>query len=162
MLIEHRSLVNYTLDAISAYGVQPQDRMLQFASLNFDTSAEEIFQPFAGDATLVLRTPDMLDSISHFMQRCEEWGITILDLPTAFWHELVIYLEKSSDKLPQKIRLIIIGGERVSPIHLATWHRLGFQGIHLDNTYGLTECTCVVTPYYAHASGTQGTTLTAR
>jgi len=143
VLVEHRSLVNFTNGAQRYYHIQPGDRMLQFASLNFDTSAEEIFPTLCSGAALALRSGDMLDSIPRFIERCREWELTILDLPTAFWHELVQYLEKSHEKLPEKIRLIIIGGERVSPAHLSTWHSLGMESVHLDNTYGLTECTCV-------------------
>src|SRR2546430_12147844 len=40
-------------------------------------------------STLVLRTERMLDSISEFLRACEQARITVLDLPTAFWHELV-------------------------------------------------------------------------
>ncbi len=145
VMVEHRPLVNFTTSTVRHYGIHPGDRMLQFASLNFDTSAEEIFPTLCSGATLALRSNDMLDSLPHFLQRCREWGLTILDLPTAFWQELVQYLEKSREKLPETLRMIIIGGERVSPAHLNTWHRLGFEHIDLQNTYGLTECTCVVT-----------------
>jgi amino acid adenylation domain-containing protein len=143
VLVEHHSLVNFTLGAMNDYAITPADRMLQFASLNFDTSAEEIFPALCSGAALVLRTEDMLDSIPHFLQRCREWGITILDLPTAFWHELVLYLQKSEAGLPGALRLVIIGGERVSPAHVKTWHKLTAGSPRLDNTYGLTECTCV-------------------
>lgn len=145
VLVEHRSLVNFTVGAIKDYGIKSTDRILQFASLNFDTSLEEIFPALCSGAALVLRTSDMLDSISHFIQCCRDWGVTISDLPTAFWHELVMYLEKSGGNLPKSLRLIIIGGERVSPAHLSAWHKLKMKSIRLDNTYGLTECTCVVT-----------------
>ena len=165
VLVEHHSLSNFTLGALQDYAISPADRMLQFASLNFDTSAEEIFPALCSGAVLVLRSQDMLDSITHFLQRCDEWGVTILDLPTAFWHELVLYMEKSIANLPEQLRLVIIGGERVSPAHVKTWHKLIGGSVRLDNTYGLTECTCVVsrcelTPYerslYGHREVTIG------
>ena len=145
VLIEHRPLVNFVLSSQRYYNVSAEDRVLQFASLNFDTSAEEIYPALISGAALVMRTRDMLDSLPHFLQRCRDWGITFLDLPTAFWHELVLYLDKSKEPFPPKVRLVIIGGERVSPSHLATWHSLGLEHVHLDNTYGLTESTCVAT-----------------
>jgi oligopeptide/dipeptide ABC transporter ATP-binding protein len=64
--------------------------MLQFASLNWDTSLEEIFPTLVMGATLVLRTPDMLGSIPNFFGRCRELGITILLPPTAFFHEMAL------------------------------------------------------------------------
>lgn len=145
VLVEHRSIVNYTCAAISNWEIQSNDRMLQFASPNFDTSLEEIFPMLCSGACLALRTDEIVASLQRFLASCKEWNLTILDLPTAFWHELVLYLEKNKPKLPDSLRLIIIGGERVSPAHLGTWHTLGFDTIRLENTYGLTECTCVVT-----------------
>ena len=145
VLVEHRPLVNFVMSSQRYYNISAKDRVLQFASLNFDTSAEEIYPALISGATLVMRTRDMLDSLPHFLQRCRDWGITFLDLPTAFWHELVLYLDKSAEAFPPDIRLVIIGGERVSPAHLATWHKLGLENVHLDNTYGLTESTCVAT-----------------
>ena len=145
VLIEHRSLANFTSATMRDYGITSDDRMLQFASLNFDTSIEEIFPTLCSGAVLVLRTDTMIDNLARFLQYCREWKLTILDLPTAFWHELVLYLEDSRTMLPETVRLVIIGGERVSPVHLDTWHRLGMHSVRLENTYGLTECTCVVT-----------------
>jgi len=69
-----------------------QDRVLQFASLSFDTSIEEIIPPLSAGATLVIRPNNMVDSIPHFLIACEEMGITVLDLPTAFWHELLLLI----------------------------------------------------------------------
>ena len=43
VMIEHRSLVNFTVTAAAAYEIRPGDRVLQFASLSFDLSVEEIY-----------------------------------------------------------------------------------------------------------------------
>lgn len=43
VVIEHASLVNYTLAARATYALRPGDRVLQFASISFDASAEEIY-----------------------------------------------------------------------------------------------------------------------
>lgn len=145
VLIEHHSLVNFLNAAVIGYKITSTDRILQFASLNFDTSIEEIFPSLISGATLVLRQDDMIDSMQRFLQECTRFKISVLDLPTAFWHELVVYLDESKTMLPDSLRLIIIGGERVSPDLLNTWHRLNQKNVRLDNTYGLTECTCVST-----------------
>lgn len=145
VLIEHHSLANFLNSAIIVNKITSSDRILQFASLNFDTSIEEIFPSLISGATLVLRQDDMIDSMQRFLQECTRFKISVLDLPTAFWHEFVVYLEETKAKLPDFLRLIIIGGERVSPDLLNTWHRLNQKQVRLVNTYGLTECTCVST-----------------
>ncbi|MGH8020262.1 MAG: amino acid adenylation domain-containing protein, partial [Opitutaceae bacterium] len=51
VLIEHRSAVNCTLAASRKFTLGPGDRLLQFASISFDTSVEEIFTTLASGAT---------------------------------------------------------------------------------------------------------------
>ena len=75
--------------------VDGADRVLQFASLSFDTAAEEIFPCLATGGMLVLRTSTMVDSVSGFLNRCREWHVTVLDLPTSYWHEVVIVWSRS-------------------------------------------------------------------
>jgi non-ribosomal peptide synthetase component F len=43
VLVSHGSLASYVETAARSFEIQPGDRVLQFASLGFDTSAEEIF-----------------------------------------------------------------------------------------------------------------------
>ncbi|NJN99436.1 MAG: AMP-binding protein, partial [Anaerolineales bacterium] len=107
VLIEHRSLVNFSLAAGRIYNLKPGDRALQFAALTWDTSAEEIFPCLTHGATLVLRTEAMLDSMAAFLQECQTWFITVLSLPTAFWHELTAQLAAAALTLPSSIRLVI-------------------------------------------------------
>jgi amino acid adenylation domain-containing protein len=145
VLVEHHSVVNFLHSAVMYYQITPADRVLQFASLNFDTSVEEIFPPLISGAALVLRKDDMTDSVQGFLAESDKLKISVLDLPAAFWHELVIYLDETKYKISSFLRLIIIGGERVSPDLLNTWHHLDHGSVLLKNTYGLTECTCVST-----------------
>jgi amino acid adenylation domain-containing protein len=145
VMIEHGSLVNFTRSASLDYAISANDRMLQFASLNFDASAEEIYPCLTQGATLVLRNDAMLTSISAFLETCAQWGITILDLPTAYWHELTLQLAAKRLPLPATLRLVIIGGEAALPERLALWHKAVSADIRLVNTYGPTEATIVAT-----------------
>lgn len=145
VMIEHRALANFVAAASSAYALNPGDRVLQFASIGFDTSAEEIYPTLNRGATLVLRTDSMLDSVPAFLQKCHEWEITVLDLPTAYWHELTAALATGSLALPEPLRLVIIGGERALPERLHAWHKHAGQRVRLLNTYGPTEATIVAT-----------------
>ncbi|HSK75448.1 MAG TPA: non-ribosomal peptide synthetase, partial [Thermoanaerobaculia bacterium] len=127
------------------HALTPRDRVLQFASIGFDTSAEEIYPCLASGAALALRTEAMLGSTGEFLGRCAEWGVSILDLPTAFWHEMVLRLTAEPVSLPPSLRLVVIGGERALPERLAAWHARGGGGVRLWNTYGPTESTIVAT-----------------
>jgi amino acid adenylation domain-containing protein len=142
--IEHRSLVNFTKAAICEYELKASDRILQFASISFDAAAEEIFPCLVRGATLVLRTQEMLNSVPAFLQKCRELELTVLDLPTTFWHQISAALS-TVNLLPQSLRLVIIGGERALPERLATWKKYVEPRIRLLNTYGPTETTIVAT-----------------
>jgi amino acid adenylation domain-containing protein len=144
VVVEHRSLAAYTASAIEAFGLTPADRVLQFASISFDTSGEEIYPALASGATLVLRPGDMATSIAHFLRELERLRITVLDLPTAFWHELVAGLGTEGE-LPSSVRLVILGGERALPERVAQWRERIGSGVRLVNTYGPTEATIVST-----------------
>ena len=143
--IEHRSLTNFIFSAASAYEITSRDRMLQFASLSFDLSVEEIFLPLTQGGTLVLRTEEMISSPRDFLAAVEKWKLSILDLPTAYWHELTDALVNNQLELSESVRLVIIGGEKAAQDRVAAWHARVGNRIRLLNTYGPTETTVAVT-----------------
>ncbi len=145
VMVEHRGWTNYIQAAQETYQLKPGERVLQFASISWDTSAEEIFPCLTSGATLVLRTDEMLNSIPKFLQYCTELNVTVINLPTAFWHELVTQITTSELSLPNSMRVVIIGGERALWENLVKWHKYAPANIHLFNTYGQTECTAVTT-----------------
>ncbi|MEN9568552.1 MAG: hypothetical protein RLZZ69_3748, partial [Cyanobacteriota bacterium] len=82
------------------------------------------------------------------LEKSCDYGITILDLPTAFWHLLTAELANNPQlQLPPSIRLVIIGGEAVNPKQVEIWNRLVGTSCQLINTYGPTETTVVATSY---------------
>ncbi len=115
VMIPHRALANYTQTAVEAYAISEGDRVLQFASISFDASAEEIYPCFTVGGTLVLRTELMLESVSTFVRKCAAFGVTVLSLPTSYFHELAAGLGSDIAALPSSLRLVIIGGERRCP-----------------------------------------------
>jgi amino acid adenylation domain-containing protein len=145
VMLEHRSLVNFATVAKSSYGINSADRVLQFGSLSFDLSAEEMLISLTTGACLVLRTAEMIGAPEDFLARCEEWKLTVLDLPTVYWHELTDALNKKNLALPENIRLVIIGGEKASADRVVAWNRIVGNRVRLLNTYGPTETTIAVT-----------------
>src|SRR5262249_36855402 len=111
----------------------------------FDVSAEEIYLALTNGATVVLRTDDMIDSPRQFLRYCDEWKINVLDLPTAYWHELTDALSAENLELPPCVRLVIIGGEKASVDRVRAWHRAVDKRIRLINSYGPTETTIAAT-----------------
>ena len=141
VMIERTALAHFVAAAGERYAITAADRVLQFAPLHFDASVEEIFLPLCAGATLVLRNDAMLESLPRFLDACAQRRITVLDLPTAFWHELAYCVGEQQAALPACVRLVIIGGEAAMPARVAQWRSYAV----LLNTYGPTEATVICT-----------------
>lgn len=146
VMVSHAALFNFTVPALQRLALVPADKVLQFASIGFDASVEEIFPCLAGGATLVMCEGGMVSSVDAFLAMCDRHGLTVLDLPTAYWHELTDALAaRDAPRLPACVRLVVIGGEAASPRMLARWQANVGAGVRLQNTYGPTETTVCVT-----------------
>ncbi len=140
VIVCHKSVVNYADTRRLTYEVTPEDRFLQFASISFDIAVEEVYTTHLTGAALILRTEAMVD-MHELLQRCHEWEITLVHLSAAYWHELVLALERGVGTLPPSLRMMIVGGDKVLPERVATWLQLTGASPRLMQSYGPTEVT---------------------
>ncbi len=153
VMTPHGALLEISQSLRTEYGINENDRILQFASISFDASAEEIYTGLTCGATLILRTDEFLTSGPGLMQACQQWQLSILDLPTAYWHQLVDELALAVWEIPKLLRLVILGGEKARLEHVRRWHKTiadrwsqnGLDRPLLVNNYGPTEVTIVAT-----------------
>ena len=141
VVISISALSTYIQSARQKFGFTPQDRSLQFASISFDVAAEEIFTCLTSGACLVLRDEESIVSSQTFWQYCRDQAVSVVTLPTAYWHELVSDMSKSAPALPAGLRLVVVGGERLLRERLADWRKLAPASLRLVNAYGPTETT---------------------
>ncbi|GAA0240813.1 amino acid adenylation domain-containing protein [Cryptosporangium japonicum] len=120
------------------YALGPADQVVQFASVSFDTHVEEVWPALTSGARLVLLPPG--DDLPDLL---EDHPVTVLDLPTPYWHELVTTLDQV--RLPESLRLLILGADQVRADALATWRRHVGDRVEVLNTYGPTEATVIAT-----------------
>lgn len=142
VIVPRSALDFFVGTALRRYEVTADDRVLQFAPLHFDAHVEEVFVTLAAGATLVVRDDSATRSIEEFVHFVGRSGVTVLDLPTAYWHELVWALRHKRTEIGSSVRLVIIGGEAASTERTADWHATT-SGITLVNSYGPTEATVV-------------------
>jgi amino acid adenylation domain-containing protein len=147
VLLPHAGLVNYTTSAAKMFGIGPSDRMMQFCSISFDIAIEEMYTTWLSGATLVLRTEEMSLAVPEFLAWVEQQKITILDLPTAYWHEWVHHFSELKEPVPPSVRLVIVGGEKSSAKSLAIWLKAIRGRTRWINTYGPTEASICVTAF---------------
>jgi len=141
--IHYGALSRFIQDSIYRYNLTHLDVGLQFASMAFDASMEEIFPILLTGATLVIRTEEWLGSIGGFLEKLQYHKISFLDLPTAYWQILVRDMHKSRQLLPETVRQVIIGGDYAQPSTFDMWRQLYPEYPVLVNTYGPTEATVV-------------------
>lgn len=147
VLLTHAGLVNHNLASIRLYDLRPTDRVLQFSSMSFDIAIEEIWPTLLAGASLVLRPNNFSVEVADFLHWTTQSGITVLDLPTAYWHELVHGLSDGAGALPKSLRLVIVGGEKASALLLKAWRMHAPSSVRWVNTYGPTEASVIATAY---------------
>lgn len=145
--LRHRGLVNHGTGAIDLYGLTARDRMLQFASISFDIAIEEILPTWFAGGCVVPRDEQTPLDARGFLRWMEERKVSVLDLPTAYWHELVHELSEGDSDLPESLRLVIVGGEKASSSAYASWLKAGGARVRWVNTYGPTEASVIATAY---------------
>jgi amino acid adenylation domain-containing protein/non-ribosomal peptide synthase protein (TIGR01720 family) len=138
-VLEHRSLAVFAADIAARLGLGAGDRFLQFASPGFDVIIEELFPTWLAGGAVVIPAGHIISGGVNLAELAEQQRITVMELPTAYWHEWVRELDRTGQVLPDCLRLVIIGGERVLPERIALWRRLRVPLMHV---YGLTETTC--------------------
>ena len=153
VMIEHRSLAAFARDVTDRLGLGAGDRFLQFASPSFDVLAEELFPTWLVGGAVVIPAQRLLGGGADLVDLAQRERLTVMELPTAYWHEWVRDLDRTGRDLPSSLRLVIVGGERVLPDRLAMWQRLGVPLMHV---YGLTETTVSSTFFRLDPVGQDG------
>ena len=145
VMLTHGGVANHAMAVANEFEITPHDRVAQFFSISFDGAVEEIFMALTQGASLVLLPFSPLPSMAVFMEWVETSGITILDLPSAFWHEWMHWLADANIPVPRNLRVVIVGGEQASESAFDIWVRHTNGQVRWFNTYGPTETTVIST-----------------
>ena len=138
--IPHHNLVEHAQVSVDFFGLSSDDRMLQFATLNFDGCIEQLFPPLLAGAAMVLRGPTIWDSNTFYRELIDK-QITVVDITTAYWLLLVQDFAHQGIRDYGALRQLHIGGEAMRPEGIKVWRDAGLAHVKLLNTYGPTEAT---------------------
>ncbi|HET7232709.1 MAG TPA: non-ribosomal peptide synthase/polyketide synthase [Longimicrobium sp.] len=130
VLVPHRGLCNVAAAQQRAFGVGPDDRVLQFASPSFDAAAFELVMALASGAALCVASRDELLPGPGLLALLRTHAVTTVTLPPSALAALPV------EELPA-LRTITVAGEALPAELAARWgarHRLW-------NLYGPTEAT---------------------
>ncbi len=137
VVIAHRGLVNLCYAMIEKYGITEQDRVLQFASLSFDMSVEEIFPYLLAGASLVIREEADIE-VDNFYRLVVNNRVSVLNLTPQFYSVIDTLDSSRQQQLFSALRLISFGGEALPE---TTLQAVQAHGVRVFNAYGPTEYT---------------------
>ncbi|WP_339494066.1 non-ribosomal peptide synthase/polyketide synthase [Pseudomonas sp. EA_35y_Pfl1_P108] len=140
--ISHAALSEFAGIAAEYSRLVADDRVLQFATLNFDGFVEQLYPALTLGATVVLRGPQLWDGADLYRQIIDQ-GITLADLPTAYWKLFLQDCLAAGPRPYGALRQVHIGGEAMPLDGPVLWRRAGLGHVRLLNTYGPTEATVV-------------------
>ena len=143
VLVEHRNVINllwWQKDEV--YKITPDERVLQFSTVTFDPSAEQIFIAFlAGAGLVVLNKYTLLD-----VKALEKY---IMAKRVTHVHAVPTYLAELSIEDMSSVKRVITGGESCLPALAAKWN----NHCTFINEYGPTETTITSVEYVFDRSG---------
>ena len=145
--IDHAALATYCFADIDVYQVVPDDRTLQFSTLNFDIAIEEIFPPLLTGSAIVVRPLGRSSEHNELSDIVQKHDVTAIHLATAYWHQWVDLMVASKARVPSSIRLMIVTGEKVSVEHYRRWESICDHDVLWCNAYGPTEATVSATVF---------------
>ncbi len=141
----HRALTNLILWQLQHSQAAVGDRTLQFASLSFDVSCQEMFATWCSGGTLVLMDRTMQRDAAGLLHYITENAVNRLYLPFVALQQLA-NAANAHQIYPLSVREVITAGEQLKIDHAISEFFQAMPHCTLDNHYGPTE-THVVTSY---------------
>jgi non-ribosomal peptide synthetase component F/thioesterase domain-containing protein/acyl carrier protein len=130
-VFSHQALVHGALVAIHELGLSRQDRV--------GGDINEILPALLAGATIVLPPRAPRFNAGVWLEWALQQRITVAALPTSCWHECVRHCSIGGHSFSGSLRLVAVGGDRISSSPLAAWQRLTSGQIRLLDRYLLAE-----------------------
>ncbi len=141
----HGALANLIAWQVADSPLGAGDKTLQFASLSFDVSFQEMFATWASGGTLVLISEDLRRDPRGLLRLIREQNIARLFLPFVALQQLADAL-RPDEPAPPSLREIMTAGEQLQITPKITAFFAKSNGCALHNQYGPSEAH-VVTQY---------------
>ncbi|MEH1918687.1 amino acid adenylation domain-containing protein [Nostoc sp.] len=145
--ITHRNLVTHSLAISETWGLSQSDRLLLILSISCNNLIESLFPCWIAGATAILQSQELQNSTTQFFPFIAQQQISVVNLPTAFWYELIKEPSVSPQTLPASLRLVMVGGEKLSRQAYLTWVEKVGKRVRWLNAYGALETTLTATVY---------------
>ena len=141
VLVEHRNVINLIWSKREVYNITSDERVLQFTTITFDPSAEQLWIAFLSGAALVIPSKSILSDTKSLENYIIDKKVSHIDTVPAYLAELSIG-DMSS------VKRVISGGESCPPSLAEKWKTC----CTFINAYGPTETTITSLEYKAEHS----------
>ncbi|MFD5626604.1 non-ribosomal peptide synthase/polyketide synthase [Streptomyces sp. NPDC127072] len=156
VVVTHRAIVNRLAWMQGAYGLTPEDRVLQKTPSSFDVSVWEFFWALCEGAAVVLAEPDGHRDPAHLAGLVREQRVTTMHFVPSMLEAFLAADEVTADPTwAAGLRRVFSSGEALAGEAARRWREL--TGVPLHNLYGPTEAAVDVT-HHLH-DGEPGTTV---
>ncbi|MCA8066968.1 non-ribosomal peptide synthetase [Burkholderia sp. AU38729] len=140
VVVEHGPLAAHCDALAAALPIEAGDRLLHFASVNFDAAHECWLAPLATGASIVVAPPQpFAPDAAHALMLNE--SVNVAAFPPAYLREFAAVAAR--DGVPPALRVLAFGGEAL-PQQAFEFVRGTFPSVRLINGYGPTEA--VISP----------------
>jgi amino acid adenylation domain-containing protein len=154
--VEHGPLAAHCQAIGARYGISAQDRVLHFASINFDLAHEYWLMPLMHGASLLITDQELWTPAQTCAQLAAH-GVTVAAFPPAYLNQMAHWLDSQQQTL--ELRVCAFGGEAMARENFALIRRR-IPAQRLINGYGPTET--VISPLLwivsAHSDEANGQT----
>ncbi|MGK8202565.1 amino acid adenylation domain-containing protein [Burkholderia cenocepacia] len=140
VVVEHGPLAAHCDALAAALPIEADDRLLHFASVNFDAAHECWLAPLAVGASVTIAPPQpFAPEAAHALMVRE--AVSVAAFPPAYLREFAAVAAR--DGVPRALRVLAFGGEAL-PQQAFEFVRRTFPSVRLINGYGPTEA--VISP----------------
>jgi amino acid adenylation domain-containing protein len=147
VMVRQRNLRHNTLGVIDQFQLQEGDRMMQFVSITFDPSFEEILPVLITGGTIVMaKNPAELVG-SSLLEFVEKEEINNLHMAASVFHQTVLEMERLDLSVPACVKFYLVGAETLELERLRAWSKRVVKPMRFINAYGPTENSCSATGY---------------
>lgn len=143
VMVKHRNLANLIAHQYRYTSIKFQ-RVLQFASIGFDVSLQEIFSSLLYGGTLYLINSEIKQNVKKLFDLIESERIQTVFLPTSYFKEIFSTLKENDIHLPSCLEHVVVAGEQLI-LSEKLKSLVKTNNFQLHNHYGPSETHVVTT-----------------
>ncbi|PFY41743.1 amino acid adenylation domain-containing protein [Bacillus toyonensis] len=145
--VTHGNLLHFSEWVTKQFQISKEDKLLQFVNMGFDLSIMEIFPALINGSCLYIIDDMEKKSISDFIDVINREKISIITVPTVFFHHISLFAKDNNISRLSSVRIISICGEQLITERVNAFFEQFGHTMDVYNLYGPTETTVAVSYY---------------